>query len=146
MAMTPPLARLSAACTRYDELFNLYDEASDIARINAAGGARVDVDPATAELIARALEYCEQADGLFDITIGAVSTLWDFEKGVRPADDAIAAALRTWIGAVCMWAQTPTRCGWTTPRRSSTWAASRRATLPTGWWSFCVTKRTQRRP
>ncbi|MDM8246302.1 FAD:protein FMN transferase [Collinsella tanakaei] len=87
------LARLSAACTRYDELFNLYDEASDIARINAAGGARVDVDPATAELIARALEYCEQADGLFDITIGAVSTLWDFEEGVRPADDAIAAAL-----------------------------------------------------
>ncbi|MFR2950784.1 MAG: FAD:protein FMN transferase, partial [Collinsella intestinalis] len=34
-----------------------------------------------------------QADGLFDVTIGAVSTLWDFTEGVRPAPEAIADAL-----------------------------------------------------
>lgn len=32
-------AKLSAACARYDKLFDLYDPASDIARVNDAGGA-----------------------------------------------------------------------------------------------------------
>lgn len=87
------LAKLSEACARYDALFNGYDEASDIARINAAAGAPVAVDPACADIIAQALAYCEQADGLFDITIGAVSYLWDFDAGTKPADDEIAEAL-----------------------------------------------------
>ena len=88
------LSQLSAACAHYDELFDLYSPSSDVARINAAQGAATAVDPDTAQLIALALEYCAQADGLFDITIGAVSTLWDFEKGVRPDDAAIADALQ----------------------------------------------------
>lgn len=87
------LARLSSACARYDALLDLYDEESDIARVNAAGGEAVQVDPDTADLLARALEFCAQADGLFDITIGAVSTLWDFDAGTRPSDEQIAAAL-----------------------------------------------------
>ena len=33
-------AKLSAACARYDKLFDLYDPASDIARVNDAGGRR----------------------------------------------------------------------------------------------------------
>ena len=86
-------ALLARECARYDSLFDLYDSASDIARINAAGGAPTAVDPDTADVIERALAFCAQADGRFDITIGAVSTLWDFTEGVRPADDAIAAAL-----------------------------------------------------
>lgn len=94
------LSQLSAECARYNELFDLYNPSSDIARINAAQGAATAVDPDTAHLIALALDYCSQADGLFDITIGAVSTLWDFEKGVRPHDDAIADALQhvNWHG------------------------------------------------
>ena len=87
------ISKLSEACGRYDGLFDLYDDASDIAQRNAAGGGLVGVDPETVELVSRALGFCEQADGLFDITIGAVSTLWDFDRGVRPADEAIAAAL-----------------------------------------------------
>ena len=88
------LSQLSAACAHYDELFDLYSPSSDIARINTAQGAATAVDPDTAQLIALALDYCAQADGLFDITIGAVSTLWDFERGVRPDDAAIADALQ----------------------------------------------------
>lgn len=88
------LSQLSAECSRYDGLFDLYNPSSDIARVNAAQGAATVVDPDTARLVALALDYCAQADGLFDITIGAVSTLWDFEKGVRPHDDAIANALQ----------------------------------------------------
>ena len=88
------LSQLSAACAHYDELFDLYSPSSNIARINTAQGAATAVDPDTAQLIALALDYCAQADGLFDITIGAVSTLWDFERGVRPDDAAIADALQ----------------------------------------------------
>lgn len=86
-------AKLAQACARYDKLLNLYDEASDIARINAGGGAAVQVDPRTVDLVEQALGFCESAQGLFDITIGAVSTLWDFSEGTRPADELIAAAL-----------------------------------------------------
>ena len=87
------LAKLGDACQHFDSLFDLYNDQSDIACINAAGGQPVTVDPDTASLVARALEFCGQADGRFDITIGAVSTLWDFERGVRPTNDQIAAAL-----------------------------------------------------
>ncbi|MDY4041573.1 MAG: FAD:protein FMN transferase [Collinsella sp.] len=87
------LAKLTAACARYDALFNLYDEKSDIARINRSAGAPTVVDPETAAVIARALELSARLDGLFDISIGAVSTLWNFDTKTRPSDEAIAAAL-----------------------------------------------------
>lgn len=87
------IAELGRLCNRYDQLFDLYDDASDIARINAAGGAPVEVDPATAEVIQAGIDWSAQSDGRFDITIGAVSTLWDFDEGVRPSDADIAAAL-----------------------------------------------------
>ena len=77
----------------FDSLFDLYDEKSDIARINAAAGKPVRVHADTIDLLLAAKTYCEQADGLFDITIGAVSTLWDFTEGVRPAPETIADAL-----------------------------------------------------
>ena len=87
------LAKLSDVCQRFDALFDLYDDESDIAHINAGNGRAVTVDSDTVDLIDRALAFCEQADGRFDITIGAVSTLWDFDKGVRPTDKQIADAL-----------------------------------------------------
>ena len=86
-------ALLARACARFDGLFDLYDDESDIARVNAAGGAPVVVDPDTADIVSVALGFCERFDGLFDITIGAVSTLWDFTEGVKPSDEAIAEAI-----------------------------------------------------
>ena len=86
-------AALARACARFDALFDLYDPSSDIARINAAGGTPTIVDPETANVIEQALAFCERADGMFDITIGAVSTLWDFDEGVRPDDSSVAQAL-----------------------------------------------------
>lgn len=82
-----------AECERYEQLFSRTLPSSDIGRINAAGGKPVQVAPETAELIKKALTYCKESGGLFDITIGAVSELWDFKKGVVPDEGAIAAAL-----------------------------------------------------
>lgn len=86
-------ALLAEECARFDKLFNLYDGSSDIARINAAHGSAVTVDPDTLDLLEQALAFCASAQGLFDITIGAVSTLWDFSEGIRPSDADITRAL-----------------------------------------------------
>lgn len=80
-------------CDRFEQLFSRTIPTSDISRVNAAGGAPVAVDYRTVDLVRRALVYCEESDGLFDITIGSVSELWDFTKGVVPAKEQIEAAL-----------------------------------------------------
>jgi thiamine biosynthesis lipoprotein len=82
-----------ARCEGFEQTLSRTIETSDIGRINAAGGAPVEVEPETAELISKALDYCRASDGLFDITIGAVSKLWDFHEGVVPAPEEIEAAL-----------------------------------------------------
>ncbi|MDY2777811.1 MAG: FAD:protein FMN transferase [Collinsella sp.] len=86
-------ALLARECARFDGLFNAYDPDSDIARINAAGGAPVIVDPDTLELVQKGLEFSSQAQGRFDITIGAVSMLWDFTSGRKPDDKEIQRAI-----------------------------------------------------
>lgn len=83
----------SALCERCEQLFSRTVETSDVARVNAAGGGPVEVAPETADLIDRALAYCAASGGRFDITIGAVSALWDFHEGIIPGPEAIAAAL-----------------------------------------------------
>jgi len=80
-------------CHEFEGLLSRTLPDSDVGRINAAKGAGVDVDPRTADLVTRALTYCEASDGLFDITIGAVSSLWDFHEGVVPTPEQIADAL-----------------------------------------------------
>lgn len=85
---------LESELNRFDALFSAHSDDSDIARINAAQGEPVEVDPDTADLISRSLEVCELFDGDFDITIGSVSLLWDFVNGVKPDDDAIAEGVK----------------------------------------------------
>lgn len=82
-----------AACAHYDTLFSMQQEGSDVWRINHAQGSFCEVHPDTADLIAKALTFCEISGGVFDITIGSVSSLWDFKEGVKPDDAAIQAAL-----------------------------------------------------
>ena len=80
-------------CERFEQLFSRTILTSDVARVNAAQGVPVRVDYRTVDLVRKALEYCEASDGLFDITIGAVSELWDFTKGVVPAKEQVKRAL-----------------------------------------------------
>lgn len=82
-----------ATCSAYEELFSARLEGSDVWRLNHAGGEPVEVDPRTAELLQKALECAELSGGAFDVTVGAVSLLWDFENAVKPDDAAIEEAL-----------------------------------------------------
>lgn len=87
------LDRMQARCEAFEELFSRTIETSDVARINTAKGAPVEVSEETADLIERSLSYSRDSNGLFDITIGAVSSLWDFKEGIVPAQEQIADAL-----------------------------------------------------
>lgn len=80
-------------CTWFENHFSRTVEGSDIWNVNNAHGAPTEVAAETAEVVEEALGYAKASDGLFDITIGAVSSLWDFDRGVRPDDAAIQAAL-----------------------------------------------------
>lgn len=77
----------------FENTFSKTIEGSDIYRINHAAGAATTVKPETADLISKALQYCELSGGLFDITIGGVVDLWDFVNGVIPDANTLAEAL-----------------------------------------------------
>lgn len=76
-------------CERYESLFSATVTASDIWRINNAGGSPVAVDPETARLISDALEYSRRSDGLIDPTIGGICELWDISSQVGSKDPHI---------------------------------------------------------
>lgn len=81
---------------RYENLLSDKIESSDISRINNAGGSFVTVDKDTLEAIRYALQYSEESDGVFDLTVGDLSDLWDFKNntGTIPDKRAIKNALR----------------------------------------------------
>jgi thiamine biosynthesis lipoprotein len=87
-------------CLFFENHFSRTVEGSDIWNVNNAQGSTVVVEPETADIVSRALEYARATEGLFDISIGAVSSLWDFVEAVKPSDEAIQEALKhiNWKG------------------------------------------------
>ena len=83
-------------CEKYESLFSRTIEGSDIWRINNSQGSPVVVERQTAELIQTGLEYGAFSGGLFDITIGRLSSLWDFNnQPAVPSPADLAAALNS---------------------------------------------------
>lgn len=82
---------------KYEQLFSATIDTSDISRINQAKGQPVTVDDETIALLKKGLEYCELSKGNFDITIGKLSSLWNFSEndGNIPAESDISDALST---------------------------------------------------
>ena len=86
--------RISERCRFFEDRFSRTKEGSDIWNINQAHGAPVEVSEETARCIEASLAYSEASGGLFDISIGAVSSLWDFVEGIKPDDDAIKETVK----------------------------------------------------
>ena len=79
-----------------EALFSITLDGSDVWRINHAGGEPVAVDERTIEVIKAGLEFGEISDGMFDITIGRASRLWDFSGEPRvPFEAELEEALAT---------------------------------------------------
>lgn len=87
------LAACRDRCLFFEHAFSRTRPDSDIARAHAAAPDPVPVSPETAELTRLALGYCERSHGLFDVTMGTVTSLWDFHTGVVPSKLALSRAL-----------------------------------------------------
>lgn len=74
------LASCFSLCETYEAMLSRTKEGSDIWKINHAQGAPVTVHRETADLLRKSLSYCEQTDGIVDITIAPVSDLWNFSS------------------------------------------------------------------
>ena len=85
---------ISDRCQFFEDRFSRTKEGSDIWNINNAHGEPVEVAEETARCIQASLAYSETSGGLFDISIGAVSSLWDFVEGIKPDDEAIQEAVK----------------------------------------------------
>lgn len=81
----------------YENYFSTKIKDSDISKINAAAGSPVRVHEETRELIEKGLAYSKLSNGKFDITIGRLTSLWDFhaEEPTLPDAGAVADAVKT---------------------------------------------------
>ena len=71
-------------------------EGSDIDRINAAKGQPVAVSRETIQVLKKGLYYSELSQGVFDITAGRVTELWDFKENPQiPDSEVLKEALAT---------------------------------------------------
>lgn len=93
-------ARLDAAlvaaaerCAFFERTLSRTRADSDISRAHAAAPQPVPVTPETAELTRLALGYGAASEGLFDITMGTITSLWDFHTGRVPSKLELARAL-----------------------------------------------------
>ena len=85
---------LRALCEQYENLFSRTIPTSDVSRINGAQGEAVAVATETAQLVARALTYCEKSGGVFDVTAGCLTRLWDFHRGIVPEKQTLQQAVQ----------------------------------------------------
>ncbi len=90
----PELDRALDRARSYELLFSRTDPESALYRLNAACGSAVEVDPELAAFIIEAKRYCAEVDGLFDITMGTATRLWDFHAKTIPDPAVLKAAIR----------------------------------------------------
>lgn len=92
------LARAADTLGEWEQRFSLYEEDSDVCRINAAAGVQpVQVSEATAALLAQAKALAQTTDGAFALTVAPITLAWgvhsDSPRVVPPEERAALAAL-----------------------------------------------------
>jgi thiamine biosynthesis lipoprotein len=85
-------AAVVAECERLDRKYSHYRDDSLLAHIAASGHAGIDLDAETCNLLDFANTLHVQSNGLFDITAGALTRLWDARRGRVPNAREIAEA------------------------------------------------------
>ncbi|KFI92323.1 ApbE family protein [Bifidobacterium saguini DSM 23967] len=91
--VTTLLQSLIEHCRTFERLFSRTLPHSDVSAINNAHGEWIRIDSQTARLIEAAKHYCEESEGLFDITIGPLVRLWNWRNQTVPSQAAVATAL-----------------------------------------------------
>ena len=85
-----------ALCREYELVFSRTNPESELYRLNAAGTAAVS--PALREVLTLALSYCADSGGRYDVTMGAVSALYDFGGDAHRPDGAALAEAVSHVG------------------------------------------------
>lgn len=93
-AVAASLQAAQDACRAFEATLSRTLPTSDVARLNAAQGAWIDVSRTTLEVTQAALEYCAASEGAFDITVGSCTRLWDLKHGIVPDPAALAEAVQ----------------------------------------------------
>lgn len=84
------LEDMKVCIEKMDALLDVNDSDSDISKINrASAGDTVQVDPHTAQILAEALEAYQYTDGMFDIRLLPIISLWGFDNGTYGVPDEI---------------------------------------------------------
>lgn len=84
-------------CRDYEKKLSKTIEGSEIYNINNSGGEPAAVSSDTLTLIEKGIYYAELSDGRFDITVGRLSSLWNFKDEVHqvPSQELIDEAVKT---------------------------------------------------
>lgn len=84
-------------CGEYEDMLSKTVEGSDVYKLNRAKGQFVSVQQETLLLIKEGIKYGKLSGGMFDITIGAVSELWDFraDNPSVPEEGKLKEAVKT---------------------------------------------------
>ncbi|MEP7296247.1 MAG: FAD:protein FMN transferase, partial [Burkholderiales bacterium] len=78
---------------RIDRSMSPHKADSELSRINREAAIRpVPLSAEMLRLLTRANEFARLSRGAFDITYAAVGQLYDYRRGIRPTDDALARA------------------------------------------------------
>ena len=85
-----------ALCGEYELVFSRTKPESELYRLNAAGS--MTVSPELREVLALALDFCAVSGGRYDITLGAVSALYDFSGMPHVPEDAVLAEAMRHVG------------------------------------------------
>lgn len=83
-----------AWCDHCELLLSRVDPKSELFRLNHAQGLPTQIDPELAMFIETSLSYCCHTNGLFDVTMGSVTQLWDFKQQEVPTNYSLATALQ----------------------------------------------------
>jgi thiamine biosynthesis lipoprotein len=81
--------------SKYEDLFSVTIEGSDIWRVNHANAEVVPVSPPTIDILNQALFYSMLSDGMFDVTIGQLTALWKSSDGLSYIESALPALRET---------------------------------------------------
>lgn len=75
---------------RLEEVLSRFIPGSEISRINRSAGMKCEkLSDDTYEVLSRAIEFSRYCQGLFDVTIGPLVTLWNNGKDTfKPAEDS----------------------------------------------------------
>lgn len=91
--------QLTAEVTRLEKKYSRFIKDSFLSEINSSAGNKLGItlDEETQSLFDHALSCYEQSGGLFDVTAGALNTIWDFKEATVPSQAQIDLA-RSHVG------------------------------------------------